>query len=436
MIYFDFISGNPKDELQSAFQRVPSNEFAKIGSFKGRAICVYKICYHAIAGVGKPVVYVTVGLFILTSYKLINAAKLSGFRISPDRVSKNLILTGLVAPLGQIVQLFKAVLGILHPGFYFKEDILNDYCLQLADIAEEIGGEQPLVETLKQGSHLINKNLQTGLARMHYQSLIVNDLALICKKLKERDFSSDQKLAILKMLVPEGDQASGLYACCFGLGRLLEQICSTLEVPQEPEKIVPWLAAQYKEEVLAQIIFQREAKGEFIRILKDDKGKPIDSVHYMNMLIVALGEKIGLPNEVIEKARKDFFVEMGDFFEEDKQKLLDEFHALYTEEALVLFLMQRINSQPDGKPGLKALRTYIMQKLADQASDAELEASKPDIQKKFNVDDEMADDPGYYVMLHYFLHPEIDRFDDRHTDLNEKGIRAFANMDRYPGLIL
>ena len=149
---------------------------------------------------------------------------------------------------------------------------------------------------------------------MHYQALIANDLAIICNKLKGPDFSDDEKLAILKILVPEGDQASGLYACSIGLARLLEQICSTLEVPQEAEEIIPWLAAQYKEEVLAQMVFQREAKGDFVRILKDGKGEPIDSVHYMNMLLAALGEKIGLPNEVIEKARKDLFVELLDFF--------------------------------------------------------------------------------------------------------------------------
>ena len=48
-----------------------------------------------------------------------------------------------------------------------------------------------------------------------------------------------------------------------------------------------------------------------------------------------------------------------------------------------------------------------MQNLANQASDAELEASKPDIQKMFNVGEEMADDPGHYVMLHYLRHPEL-----------------------------
>lgn len=439
MILFDYISMQPMDELQSAWERVPSDEYAK-GGLKGRAVCVWKTCYHTIALVLKPIVYIALGSMMVGTNATLQAQCLAQSlerRLDLQQIGTNLILTGLVAPIGQIVQLFKAAMGILYPGFYFREDELSVYFNQLADLAKELDCEPELVDIFKNGAYTVSTSQIMDSQRNYYRALFKRDLAIICEKLSDDALPQDEKISILQMFapLPSDPSGSGIAACNAGLGRLLEQICACLDVPKQPEKILPWLVVQYKEEILHQMVMQAEVSGKYLRIadLPEMKDSKMDAAHFGNILIVILGEKIGLSEEMIDQASQDIFARNSCLSESEQQELFDQFNQLFTEEALETYLMERINSQPDGKPGLKNLRDYIIQKLAENVSESEIEASKKEVQDKFAVSEILSDEPIFYVKLHYYCYPDAMPSDENSSDLNVEGIKAFtATLENDP----
>lgn len=436
MILYDYITLNPNDELRSALHRVPSTEYSKVGSLKGRAICVYKTCYHAVALVLKPLCYFTLGLGLYAINSQAQALSKKPVRASFKEVGVSLMQTGMVAPLGQILQLFKAAMGILHPGCYFKENEFTIYFNQLTDIAKEVGCDKELIKLMHNGPYYISLSLQQGISRLHYEAQFKRDLEIICKKMSEPTLSSDEKIAILNMFasLPSDPLKSGIQACPPGLGRLLEQICGCIDIPKNPEKVLPWLEIQLKEESLHQLVMQIE-KEKYICALDVDSGKPVkhDPAHFGNFLISLLGKKIGLPQEMIDKSTKDLMAKTVMLPDDEQKELLAKFNKLYTEKALTPFLINRINSQPDGRPGLKDFRNHIIQTLANHVSDDEIAASQKEVQKRFGVGEAVSDEPIFYVKLHYFLDPDAAPSDEKASDLNEKGIRAFAaTLDRDP----
>lgn len=436
MYFIDYFNVNPKDELLSAWERVPLDEYTRRGSLReGRKVCVWRVCYHTAAIVLKPALCIAVSLYYL-ALKVMKRLPDQGRLETTPSVSDliKLFLTGLVAPFGQILQLFKAAMGILHPEFYFKENELTKYFDQLAAIAEEVECELELIETLKQSSSILARK-QVSETRNYYNALFEKDLAIICEKLNEPNLSQDEKTAVLNMFAssPNDSAPSGVYACSPGFGRMLEQICASLNVPKESEDIVPWLVAQYKEEILHQMVMQPKKSSKYMdEINNREKNIAIDP-HFANILIFNLGKKIGLQKEVIDKSSQDSLTQNYYLSESEQQELVEQFYELYTEEAIEAYLMERINSAPDGGPGLKNLRNYMIQKLAEQVSDSELESSKKEIQNKFKVSDILADDPSFYVKYHYYLYPDADPSDENASDLNTKGIRAFAeNLESNP----
>jgi len=432
MILIDYFSLEPMDELQTALERVPHDEFAKMGSLEGRLVCIWKSVYHAAALVLKPAIYITFGLIFLGAQNMLQASHPEAkIKFKCVELGVALIKTGLISPVGQIAQLFKAVMGILYPGFYFKEDELTVYFKQLATFAEELECEQVLIDIFKEGS-VNNVEQQFGTSRHYYRALFQKDLAIICAKLQESDLDKDEKISILKMFAPSANDLgrSGIYSCMPGFGRLLEQICACLDVPKEPEKVIPWLVSQFKQEILQTIVMQADASGKYLQFidqLDDEELDPkTDAAHFGNVLILHLGAKIGLSNEIIDHASQDAIAQFDLFPEDEQEELLDQYNGLFTEEALEKYLMERINSQPDGKPGLKDLRNYMIQKLAEGVTDSEIASSKIEIQEKFHLGDALAEDPVFFVKLNYYLYPDADPSDERSSDLNEKGIRAFA----------
>lgn len=428
MILFDYLTLEPRDELRSALQRVSSNEFSKVGSLKGRAVCVWKTCYHAAALVLKPVCYLTFGLFLYA----INFQALSQkpVRASFKKLGVSLIKTGLVAPLGQILQLFKAAMGILHPGCYFKESEFTKYFNQLTAIAEEVGCENEIIDLLRKGPYYISLSLQQGISRLYYEALFKRDLEMICKKMSDPALSSDEKIAIFNMFAawPNDPHKSGIQACPPGLGRVLEQICGCLDIPKDSNKIMPWLETLFKEELLHQLVIKLDKEKYLCALDMETDKKPIthDPAHFGNYLISLLGKKIELPQEMIDKASKDMMANTVKLPEKEEKELLAKFNELYTEKALTEYLMGRINSQLDGRPGLKEFRNHIIQTLTNEVPDRDIEASKKEVQDRFGVGEAVSDEPIFYVKLHYFLYPDANPSEEKSSDLNAKGIKAFA----------
>ncbi len=448
-LLFDYINSDPMNELQSAWERIPSDKYAKFGSLKGRNVCVWKTLYHTVAIPLKPICYMAVGLTCLVAHACFAALDFK-MKLSYSRFGTLFIVTGLVAPVGQILQLFKAAMGILHPGCYFRENECSVYFTQLVKIAEEVACEPELIETFQKGASIIEICLQTSGASSYYEALFKRDLAIICERLSDPSLPQEEKLGILNMFasLPSDPRESGIQACGPALGRLLEQICGCLDIPKEPQKVLPWLATQIKEEILHHIVMQEESLGKRLCIIElpDLANLPnstpnpefdidiaIDAAHFGNILIAMLGEKIGLPQEMINSAFQDPIVKVSVLPENEQQELLDLFNQSYTKDFLEKYLMERINSQPDGRPGLKDLRNYMVQKLYAQVPEEKRESSKKDVQDKFDIGEALADDPIFYIKLHYFLYPDADPSDEKAFDFNIEGIKAFAaTLDHNP----
>jgi hypothetical protein len=438
MFAIDYFSSSPADELYSAFQRAPSTECAKLVSWKGHVVCLWKVCYHTIGIFLKPVIYFTMGSVLWLGLSILKAKNHEFYRKDKEnldnliKISKNFVFCALVTPASQLFLLFKATIGILYPRAYFKDDELEQYFIELTDIAEEVGCDPKLIECLKQGPYLIEKGFQLNGMKFHYFHLIKRDLALICEKFKDPDFPVAQKVALLNVLIPEESDGvisgSGLKSCPTGIVKLLEQICADMKIPQEPESAISWLTYQHKLDIINLMIIQSEPpvneqamRPEWQEILYQLSDQQI---HRSNGLIRTLGEDIGLSDDILNRVRQDLIAVMPS--KEKRMILLEAFNNLYKKESLMEYLMQKINSHSDGSADLRTLRNHLIQVLSSQISEEDLAASKDEIIQKYKVSDLFADEPIYYIKLHYFLYPDADEHDERNSDFNEKGIEAFA----------
>lgn len=444
MNFFDYWTDHPLDELQSAWNRIPHNEYVEIGSLKGRAVCVLKIFSHTASFVIKPIVYLVTGVALMTIQSFI--ISINNQKPDPDEfrfhvfyLGANLILTAIVAPIGQVFQIFKATLGVLHPVCYFKKDELHPYFIKLANIAEELECETEFVEMIKNGSQIINKNLYFSSSRSYYYALFENNLFIICDQLASSQIPDDQKRAILDMLAPLPDNfdVTGINACSPGLGRILEQMRYCLDVPHDPEQIIPWLEALYKMNIFNLMAMQSDTVDKYWTSIFVGKEKelsekkeelPMTASHFANVLIVNLGPQTGLSKNMIEIASHDPANSYRSLTQEDKKELLAIYHDLYSEGDYMDYLANHINSQPNGEIGLKPFRDYIIQTLCENISEEEIASSQQEVQEQFSLSDILADDPIYYVKFHYFLYPDVDPSDERSTDLNEEGIRLFLDI--------
>lgn len=457
----DYIEFTPLGELERSFNRVPSAKYAKFTSWNGRMICLWKVAQHTVGIILKPAFYLALGIVMMIGLSLIKINP-SGFQKAKTELKENeiekfslfdfestpelysnqmwvgLSLTscGLAAPLSQAIQLVKAMCGVVYPRCYFVDDELYPYFMELAAVANEVGGSKTLVALLEEGANIVADKLYSNDAKSHFNALFKRDLGLICEKFKEPSFPKAEKLAILNMLAPlSEDDASGIKGCPPGFARILEQICASLNVPSEPEKVIPWLVAQYKEEVLNRMIMQAATTN-------DQPDRPhwhetvckinVDPAHRANALIARLGQELRFPEEMIDQAAKDSIGMLKPLCKDEQTEIATAFNELCTEDDLIEYLGARINSQKDGGPGLSAFRMHVLQTLADNVVEEELDASKDEVQKKFELSDALADDPSFYVKYHYQLFPDVDMHDERHTDLNAEGIRKFiSTLENY-----
>ena len=91
-----------------------------------------------------------------------------------------------------------------------------------------------------------------------------------------------------------------------------------------------------------------------------------DPSHRGNAIILAIGDKIGLANQIIERSRHDSMANRAVALRAtEEEALLRGFFQLYSDSELALSLLAQINSQPDGSPGLKAVRQTIFQQLCE-----------------------------------------------------------------------
>ncbi len=408
-------------QINDAFNFIPHPTYSDGYSLEGRLFSFGMACKHLIYLPVEPILYFSLGLGSLAIHYSLKDKVKEVSEISFYEIGKSLLISAFIAPIIQIIFIAKAILGIIHPGFYFKPTLLKVYFDELALLAQELGCEEKLGELFKKASANLLEEFSYG-RQEYYLNLFEVDLAIITKKLREDQLTKEDKIAILKMFdsypMEKDDDGSGLSACPPGFGRLLEQICYSLNTPQKEELILPWLIVEHKLAIINQIIMLWDAKKKISAL--------IDPPHFFNIILVKIGKKIGIPDHMIETPRKDHLVDSAALSEKEEIEFLKLFNLKYSKKCTVTYLLERINSQYDGRPGLKNFRNSIIKKLSEIATEKEILESKTEIKDLFKIGDDLAEDPSFYVKWRYFLYPSIDPSDERASDLNEAAILAYA----------
>lgn len=482
MFLIDHQATTPSIEMKHAFNRIPS-KYATKSPLRGRVVCIFKVFFHSAGIILKPTFYAFCGISELTELLISKIFKLP---TETNGKPLNYLILCIVAPVGQTLQVGKAGLGILHPQFYFKEESAeanlpeipnpltanvldplfpiiepeaqvnnlginassekeeeispndpyfiekgwNKYFVRLANVAKSVDCEPKLCEMLKYGTEIRISTKKKGNALAAYDVLFKQDLEIICNKLESAELESIEKKAILEMFADHDDtKTSGLYGCSPIFGRLLEQICDCLNAPQDPKQIIPWLISQHKMEIINIMAMKEELLDKFYsQCAKWSRYKY--EAHLGNLFVAHIGHQVGLQLQTINRAMNDFWYPKIPFSDNDKNNLLIMFMEKYNEKDVLAYIQQKINSQPDGKPGLKSFRNYIIQKLIENVTDTELESSKEKIKKELNIKDIFADDPSFYVQLHYYLNPHMNPSEEASIDLNEAGIKKFIEIEK------
>lgn len=437
LTFFDYISGDAKDEIKTSCQRSHSEKLNQFGSLKGRAICILRIGTHAASIILKPLVYIAILIFaklmpvILKlvpkdKYQEAFKEKADDFKVilaTPalmENIQRDAMKVAgciLVAPISQTIQLTKAFLGILHPGIYFKDNKLIPHLKELSDVAKKTNCSPKLVDSLRNGAPIIHKSFTgaRGNLRDHYYALIEKDLAVICEKFRDPELTDEHKQTLLTLLNPE-PKGNGIEACPPALSRILQQICANLSVPADQSQVMPWLIAQFKREVIDTMVLIASTTASIDNPLRPKWHTTVletahEPAHRGNAMVLMLGEQIGLPQEMMDQAKQDPMAEKNkEILEDDVEELVEIFNEFCTEEEMTAYLMAKINSQPDGRRGLKIFRDYMIQKLSEKIAD-----SNPDLE-----------DPASEAAKKYYLNGGVgDPSEEGFTDINEDCIKDF-----------
>ena len=136
-----------------------------------------------------------------------------------------------------------------------------------------------------------------------------------------------------------------------------------------------------------------------------------DPSHRGNAFILALGGKLGIAQDIIDRSSLDSSAlrtkPLGVY---DEQLILAAFYDLYTKEELVGSILFQINSQQDGSPGLKTVRMAIFQALCEN------------LQKNSNEDQTFE-----AIKLYYLNAGQGSPCDDNFTDLNKEALLQYSS---------
>ena len=417
MNFIDYRVNSPREELCLAFQGAASEKYSSIASIEGRLVCVMQMVVHIAGIVLKPLYYLGTGILgcivvcISKCMSQEDTPREFAFLVgNPDLQARmrssliGLILTAPFAILSQIIQVVKATLGVLHPGIYFRLDELAPYFQRLAAIARAVECPEGLIDRLERGSEIAHASLHDFPNSEYFEAEYQRDLPLLVNQLENNEIPDARKLSILMMLNPE-PAGSGIEACPGALGRILRQMRINLEVSEDPTKI---LTPQVKEEIINEMVLQSSAT-------EGQPGRPAwhhtifrlahDDAHRGNALILQIGRQIQLPESTIIHTEHDPTVVRLEPLEESEHiGLLAAFEGM---------LLARVNSGPDGSPGLKTFRDQVIQSLVEHLPEGEAGE----------------EDPAIYVTQRYYLNGgRGDPSEPGFNDLNIDALNRFENF--------
>jgi len=271
----------------------------------------------------------------------------------------------------------------------------------LVSFAQAANCNAALMDALREGERTITQKLADyqDNEKQHFLFIYGRALKFMCEKLPN---SPDKVNALLSKLASAASgPASGLDACAPGLARLFESIRLNMDEPEDPEKVLTWLHQQYKLDLIEGMCTECPAA---LRGLLTRLGGGHET-NQANGLILLFGREIGLPQSIIDGAR-DRNAHPERISPEDKKRLLEAFHRLYTREGLEAYMQGRINGDLDASAGLAAFRLNVMNKLTEEYEKdvyaGDIEDAEDDIVKEFDVDELFADSASFFVQLKFF----------------------------------
>jgi len=438
--FFDGVVNSPGEELALVGSRMNSNHYDSALSLQGRAGCLLRVVSHSACIPLKPLYYfgyyglAQMSICVMPSmrqaldapefaeYNEKNREEAAAIRVLADnpellhryeREVRLLPLCAVVAPISQTMQVLKAVGGVLYPALYYQHDPFIAIFASLSSTARSVGCSEELVDCLEMGSSLLHEKLFYLSNRDYYMATFLRDFGFINEKMQTPDLlPKERKLVLLNMLDPLSSK-SGMKGCAPAIGRILEQIVAQIDIPEDPERAIPHLCDQFKEEVINRLVMQTELALDKSRLPWQNvmHSTAHDPSHRGNAFIVAMGDQIGMSMEIINRAKQDSMANRSSPLEaKHKELLLDAFYELYTKSELTKSLLEQLNSKQDGTPGLKAIRAAIFQRLCEN-----LQATNE------------AEDMSMEAVRRFYLHAgEGSPSENNFTDLNDHALYSYT----------
>lgn len=316
---------------------------------------------------------------------------------------------------------------------------IDKYGRELAKIAQKVGHLPLLVNALKDPIATLNGQLTNMSIELKefYLTLYERDFSIMCQTFSHPEYPQDKILNFLKSLEPNEENqgsASGLAACPEGLGRSLEEIRNTINIPSKVEDMTPWLKIQYIEHVIQLMLSETHEKKKIWHIHL--AGQDQHLTNQANAIIVAIadviGDRLDLPKEMVEIAKKDSYMAVTSTRYQD---IAAGFLEFCTPKNLEEFMLNRINSSQndDGDLGLKDYRLHIVSTLTESVTANDIESARAEITKIILASDPEfkpgSVDENLYAIWKYCEDPKnclnTRSKDVKLFDLNKKAIRKF-----------
>lgn len=250
----------------------------------------------------------------------------------------------------------------------------RQYFTNLTQLARNAGCNLILIQRFENGERIIRETLGYlfGQEKESMKIIYKRALKIMCEKLPIQ--TPDRQKFFLEKLSPSrpgsGEPPSGIDACPQGLARLFEDIRVNIDAPIEPEKMLSWIASQYKLELINQLCARsgarsEDAKKKFAGLNSILRKIAAHETNQANGLIVLFGQTLGLPDEMI-KAAHDCHAQINNLSEEEINKLSEALFD-YSEKERTEFICAKINGTMDGDvEGLKEFRLHIINTLIEE----------------------------------------------------------------------
>lgn len=381
-----YISPNPIKELQTAFNKAerPAGSMGKL-----RVYCLLLAPAHLANVVVKPIIYTALAVGCLALTLLCIAG--DGYHLVPEFAKRTILYTccAVVAPVGQVFQLYKATLGVFNPNIYFapgrrprlaldplKAEMDSEplrpmryYASKLVEHVDEVVEKGGLSVIQSNALSRLRSYLDHNVFKDRIDSTIrfnpaysvslpqsgLESYRTLCKRFSEEDFPLEKKKEALLRYESERHQ------CVPGEANLLTDICSALDEPADIALRIPWLIARYKVEVLRNLSSEKDVDANFI-----------------NYLFKSKGELLGLPAAVIKTAKADCFADIH-AHSHLVGLIISEYKTKISPKDLFSFIENYINEASSSR---KAFRAEILGLMANEVSDELVAGAEENIKLK------------------------------------------------------